>query len=160
MDRDTSMTTARIATRIFLSLALMSLFPAAANAGEKENLAELEKLAGTWQITSLESNGKAAPPQALEKFKTIDVVIKGESMTFMEAGKAVQELKIAVAADQTPKTIDIKRDKKGGKTNTALGIFRLEEKKLTLCTDDLGKQRPKEFLSKGEGISLLVFERK
>lgn len=149
----------RISAPIALALAVISLFPLAAIAGEKENRAELEKLAGTWQITALESNGNAAPPQALEKFKKVDVVIKGDAMTFMEGGKAVQELKIAVVADQTPKTIDITATR-GGKTEVALGIFVREEKKMKLCTDDRGKQRPKEFSSKGEGISLLTFERK
>lgn len=156
-------TVSRIAGSLAVVLAAVSFLATAVVAGEKENLAELEKLAGSWKMTSIENNGNAAPPQALERFKKVDIVIKGYSMTFLEEGKAVQELTISVAADQSPKTIDIKGAKagtKGGKEETALGIYVLEGKTLKLCTDDRGKQRPKEFSSKGEGISLLVLDRK
>lgn len=134
-----------------------------ANAADKvDAAAELAKLEGTYVCESIEENGSPAPEKEFAAVKMLNFVIKGDTMTIKdkdeEKGAKVQ--KIEIDASKTPKHIDFIREF-GNSKRVMLGIYSLDGKTLKICSDNLGKERPTEFTTKGKkAMSLIVLVRK
>jgi uncharacterized protein (TIGR03067 family) len=117
---------------------------------------ELEKLQGTWVVTSGEREGKPLPEAMAKSAK---LVITGKRVQVFLKGKEDHEQTLEIDPGQNPKHMNLTRELDGRKT-TLLGIYSLEGKTLKLCGDDRGKERPTEFSTQGKpGYSLLVLER-
>lgn len=129
---------------------------AAVRADKEPGATEIE---GTYTFVSMESNGKPAPKVAIDDLKDTKFVIKGSDFT-MHTKLGKQEMTFTLDASKKPKEIDLIRKAPGGKSESAPGIYSLEGKRLTICIDEKGKLRPKDFVTKGfERTSMLVLEK-
>lgn len=130
---------------------------------DKADAAELAKLEGTYTFVTGEKDGEPPPPQVIEQFKKIQVVIKGNSFKFVIEGKPDRDNEIKLDATKSPKQIDLSGTSNDGKKKVSVsGIYSIEGKTLKLCIDENGKSRPTGFDTKGKGKSIvtMVFERK
>jgi uncharacterized protein (TIGR03067 family) len=117
---------------------------------------DVEKFQGTWTALSGERDGKAVPPEVLQKMK---LVVKGNRYTFTtESG--TEEGTFTLAATKKPKSVDVMPLSGPDKGKTVHGIYELESDQHKSCFAPAGKDRPKEFSSKpGSGNSLFVLKR-
>jgi len=132
-------------------LGFLAVRPAAADDAVK---AELDKLQGTWQLVSAETDGKAAPAEQLKKVR---VVIKGSKHSVYFGDSAVaKEIPFSIDPSRKPKeTTDMLPDGKQIK-----GIYELNGDTLKSCVASPGKERPTAFSAKaGSGHTLRVFKR-
>jgi uncharacterized protein (TIGR03067 family) len=115
---------------------------------------ELEKLQGTWQLVSAETDGKPAPEETIKKVK---VVIQGAKHTVYFGEEVIaKEIAFQIDPSADPKTVDDTLP--DGKM--IHGIYELDGDTLTSCVAAVDKERPTEFVSKpGTGHTLRVFKR-
>lgn len=135
-----------------LLLGFTVLFPASIEADEKS---ELKKLKGQYKVVKLSRGGKQAPEKVLKN----TLVIEGNVFTMITPrdGNDVKEPITAKLDDsQRPKHVTLVND---GKPQL-VGIYKLENSKLTFCFNRAGKARPSKFESKaGSEWMLMVVER-
>jgi uncharacterized protein (TIGR03067 family) len=115
---------------------------------------ELEKLQGTWQLVSAETNGKKAPGEQVRKVR---VVIRGDKHTVCFGEKSVaEEVPFRIDPTKRPKTVDdLLPDGK-----RILGIYEVNGDTLRSCVAPVGKDRPTQFSAEaGSGHTLRVFRR-
>ena len=122
----------------------------------KDNVvkAELEKLQGTWQLISAETDGKKLPEETVKKIR---VVIKGNKHTVHFGDKVVaKQIPFTLDPTKKPKTTDDTLP--DGKQ--IFGIYELKGDILKSCVAGIGKNRPKKFAAaQGSGHTLRVFKR-
>lgn len=124
---------------------------------EKEPAAT--EIDGTYKFVSMEANGKPGPKVANDELTETKFVLKGGNFS-MQRKNETQEMTFTLDPSKKPKEIDLIRKRGEGKSEAALGIYSLEGKRLTICIDEKGKLRPKEFVTKGfERTSMLVLEK-
>ncbi len=140
-------------SRLSLTLGVVLLLGTAAADDKKE----LEKLAGTWNVTAIEVEGKSVPA---DKIKSSTLTMKGDKYTFKVGDDTIEGV-WKIDASGKPKTIDAKRTNGKDKDQTLLGIYLLEGDELKTCFSAPGKEeRPKDFSAKeGSGQRLYVFQR-
>lgn len=114
---------------------------------------DLEKLQGDWKQVRSEQNGESNEGPGLT------VRIKGDKLQLLVNGKPNEEAVITLKLDPStdPKLIDVVLPNK----SVIEGIYKLDGKKWTICvrtTADV-KDRPAEFVGKGNNVVLLEFER-
>jgi uncharacterized protein (TIGR03067 family) len=124
----------------------------AADTREDAVKAELEKLHGTWQLVSVETEGKAPPEEVI---KTIRVVIAGSKHT-VHVGDQVPAKDIPFTIDPTKKPKETTDRLPDG--TEIKGIYELDGDTLKSCVAPPGKDRPTEFKGKG-GNTVRVFKR-
>jgi uncharacterized protein (TIGR03067 family) len=124
----------------------------AADAKEDAAKAELEKFQGTWQLVSVETEGKAPSEDVI---KTIRVVIAGSKHT-VHVGDQVAAKEIPFALDPTKKPKEVTDTLPDGKE--IKGIYELDGDTLKSCVAPVGMDRPTEFKGKN-GNTLRVFKR-
>ena len=133
----------------------------AAEQGKKDAKAELKKFEGTWIPVSGKINGNKLPEDALKELK---LTFKGNTVTRQTNDKTVKAI-FQVDPNKEPKQFDAKGEE-DGKEAKALGIYKFEDGKLTICSvRGRGKElkRPKEFSTKGgtkEAAVILVVLKK
>jgi len=98
---------------------------------------ELGKLQGTWEVLTLEMEGRKMPAGG-------HIVVKGKRFTSLSMG-ATYEGTIAIGGTGTPWTLDLKFTAGPEKGNTNRGIFEFVGETWRLCLNLTGKDRPKEF---------------
>jgi uncharacterized protein (TIGR03067 family) len=132
--------------------------PLATGDGNKEPLdVDYAKLEGTWQVVSLEVDGKEIPKETIKESR---LIIKGKEFTMKEK-IATYKGTFSIDSSKSPKTIDIKFTEGPEKGNTSLGIYELDGDDLKLCLTVTAKERPTEFTTKaksGHGFELLKRE--
>ncbi len=123
------------------------------DAGKKE----MEKLKGTWQMTSFERDGET--PFDADTIATIKTTIDADGKLKVEVGEMPNtEAKIAIDPTKKPKTIDFvftSGDLDGQKSQ---GIYELTDDTFKYCRAAPDKPRPTEFSSK-DGQTLSVYKR-
>ena len=120
--------------------------------------AELEKLRGTWQLVSAETDGKKTPD---EQIKQIRIIIEGDHHTVMFGDKAVVH-KVRFTLDPTTelKSIEDHLENEPYKGKTIRAIYRVEGDRLTSCVGSIDGPRPTDFVAKpGSGWTLRRFRR-
>jgi uncharacterized protein (TIGR03067 family) len=118
---------------------------------------ELEKLQGDWVMVSGERNGEALPD---EQIKALKRTIKDDEFTVMRDGETVAKGKFTVDPSKSPKTIDVTITEGDNKDKTMKGIYEIDGDNYKVCFAPSGKDRPKEFSSKGdEGLTLSVWKK-
>jgi uncharacterized protein (TIGR03067 family) len=124
----------------------------AADAKDDAITAETKKLNGTWQLVSVEMEGKA--PSA-DVIKTIRVVIRdGKHTVHVGDQVAVKDIPFTIDPSKSPKeTTDTLPD-----GSTIKGIYELDGDTLKSCVAPAGKDRPTKFEGKG-GNTVRVFKR-
>jgi uncharacterized protein (TIGR03067 family) len=114
---------------------------------------EYQKFTGTWRIESMVVEGAKVEE---DQFKTARLVLKGDKFS-MTHGDVTYGGTYRVDVSKKPKTIDVVFTEGPDKGNTLLGIYELDGDTYKVC---IGKERPKEFVSKpGSGHVLEVFKR-
>jgi uncharacterized protein (TIGR03067 family) len=118
---------------------------------------EMEKLQGTWVMVSSERNGEALPDNQIKAFKR---TIKGDEFTVARDAETVAKGTFTVDPSKSPKTIDVTITEGDNKDKKMLGIYEIDGDNHKVCYAPFGKDRPKEFSSKGEeGLVLSVWKR-
>jgi uncharacterized protein (TIGR03067 family) len=116
-----------------------------------------EALQGRWKTRSLVISGKSATAKAVSAFTA---TIQGDVLTFWNGAKKGEEIKFALGAAASPKTIDIFPVTGPRKDQRHPGIYLMDGKTLKLCWALPGKPRPAAFESKkGSDIFLIELER-
>ena len=119
-----------------------------------------EKLDGEWVLTSFEKDGKKVPEEDFKGMK-IRFVTSSGTVAVTKGEKTLAEGKVDVDPAKQPKTINVTITSEGPqKGKNSLGIYRVDGDFLTLCMNESGTVRPKDFASKpGSGLSLRKYTR-
>lgn len=124
---------------MFRSLAGSLVFVVAAGALAADE-SDLKALEGTYTVTLMEHEGKAAEKELLQKTK---FAIKGDTLTITFGGDE-KKAKIKLDAAKTPHHIDISPSEGPEKGKTFPGIYKMDKGELTLAFTEKSV-RPKEF---------------
>lgn len=124
---------------------------------------ELKKLAGTWEVVSVESNGRKG---AEGELTGLAYVFEADGKWKLQKdGENQAEGTYTIDPAKEPPTIDYKivsSISEESKGKSSLGIYKLDGDKLTVCrTWPDNEQRPTEFVAGEESKCILtVFTRK
>lgn len=117
---------------------------------------ELAKLQGVWVFESQTVGGKGSTKEQLDPMR---IAIKGGTLTRGSGAISIAS-KMTIDPSKKPKAIDLVTGLPGGGSETARGIYELSGDALTICYDNTGKERPKEFKSaEGSTVVLSVLKR-
>jgi|SRR5579884_1060256 len=131
-----------------LPLAVVALLPLLA-AAEPAN-GDARGIQGTWLVVAVEKDGvKMEVP--------LELHLKIRRDRLEGFGGADPQFKLGV--DKGVATIDITPDKGPDRGKTGKGVYELKDDALKICVpDDIAKERPKAFTSKG-GYGILYLRR-
>jgi uncharacterized protein (TIGR03067 family) len=130
----------------------------AGTAKDDEKQKDMDKLQGKWQSAVSIVDGT----QRWTSLKINGNVLVYESNRSKGNGGEASFVKFTCELDtsKTPKQIDLTWAEFANKGKIQFGIYKIEDDKLTLCTSQIGKERPKGFeVKEGSGQSLVVLER-
>src|SRR5437867_3191274 len=117
---------------------------------------DLEKLQGTWDIVSLEVEGRA---MAEHGFKGSQIVVQGNKFNSLSMG-ATYKGKLKVESAKTPKRLDLMFEEGPEKGNKSLAIYELDGDSWRICLTVTAKDRPTTFATKpGSGLALETLKR-
>jgi len=117
---------------------------------------DLDRLQGTWNVVSLESDGQKMPATA---FSGARIVVNGREFKSLGMG-ATYEGTLEVDAASTPKAFDLLFTAGHAEGHRNLGIYQLDGDIWTICLATRGNKRPKKFETKaGTGFALETLER-
>ena len=114
----------------------------------------LKQLEGNYTLQSAEKGGEKAPPEALKDLKSIS--IKGDRFTIHGPGGQDKVATISVDPTQKPAHFNVTPNEGPEKDKKLPGIYKLEKGLLTICVDDGGKARPKDFATSKEDRNILL----
>jgi uncharacterized protein (TIGR03067 family) len=118
---------------------------------------ELERHQGTWRATSSIYDGQEAPQEIV---RSITRTVEKDHVVWKRDGKSFAGTRIELDPSRDPKTIDVIPDGGKDRGERVLGIYKLEDDRLTICMAAPGQPRPKEFKAdKGSGCTLRTFIR-
>jgi uncharacterized protein (TIGR03067 family) len=118
---------------------------------------EIEQHQGIWLASSFRRDGQETPQEIV---RTITRTVVGDHVVWKRNGKDFAGTALVLDPRQSPKAIDVIAD--GGPTRgkRVLGIYRLDNNRLTICMADADQPRPKNFMAeKGSRQTLMVFTR-
>jgi uncharacterized protein (TIGR03067 family) len=122
-------------------------------AGEVDK--ELEKLQGEWVAVFHEVSGV---PFTAGEFARVEMAIKGDKWILKTANSNFYRISLNPTA--APKEIDRSCSDGPFAGKVFLGIYKLEEDMLTLCTNSGGKKRPQRFSTREDTeFKLYIFKR-
>lgn len=135
------------------TLCLALLLAADAAEGAKK---DLEKMQGAWAPVEYVLDGN---PATAEGRKAIRLRVQGDRSEFTRGTVSLHgTYKLNPA--RTPKELDVVLTDGPNKGQTRQGIYTFEGDRLKICLATVGKERPKEFVSRPEsGVALEVWER-
>ena len=111
---------------------------------------DLEKLQGTWNVTSVVMDGQEMPLEA----DGSRIVVKGNRFTSLGMG-ATYEGTLELDQKKTPKTFDLVFTAGHAAGTRNVGIYTLDGKSWTICLATRGTRRPRSFASRaGTGVAL------
>ena len=112
---------------------------------------ELERLQGTWDITSLETEGKKMGESAV---RGSQIRISGNTFETVAMG-ATYKGRIEIDAAKKPKQLDLVFEAGPEKGTRSLAIYEIDEDRWRICLGLTGKKRPTAFSTKaGSGHAL------
>ena len=137
-------------------VATAGLLSAAYAPADKAATKEYARIEGTWNLVSLQMDGKKMPEKS---FKGTQLICKGRDFTFVQ-GKESLKGTFKVDVSKTPRQMDATFTNGPEAGKTALCIFELTDDTYRICVALVGKPRPTAFASKaGTGHVLEVFKR-
>src|SRR4030081_989685 len=117
-------------------------------------MTDLDKLQGSWNITSLEVEGQPMPAPCGAR-----IVIEGTRFQSLGMG-AVYEGTVEVDGTKKPKAFDLVFTAGPEKGNRSLGIYELKGDRWKICLTVTGDKRPKKFATTpGSGCALETLAR-
>jgi uncharacterized protein (TIGR03067 family) len=139
----------------FLMMTGLALLLAACSRQAPAPKTDLDRLQGTWNLTSAMQDAKPLPD---DKVKQTTIVFKGDTFRFPRSAEYATSRAGTIKLDEskTPKEMDAISTEK----EVMLGIYALEENGYKVCFAPAGKPRPTEFTSTpGSGYILQSWER-
>ncbi len=125
--------------------------------GNEDAAKELKKFQGTWKVTRMEVDGVRIPQVA---FENVTVVIDGAKLSFLDKGKAYDEIECALDPSKKPREIDLRYVAGLKKGVIEKGIYEVDGDTLKICQSLTRKKRPTEPGSpKGSAQQLMVLKR-
>ncbi len=117
---------------------------------------DLDKLQGTWDVSSLEADGQRMPATV---FNGAKIVIKGTKFRSIGMG-ATYEGSVELDSSTKPKAFDLLFTAGHARGHRNVGIYKLNGDKWTICLATRGNQRPRKFATAaGTGFTLETLER-
>src|SRR5579862_7003132 len=122
---------------------------------------ELTLFQGNWKVVSIkESDKEKNPPDDFVKGLAVNVTGNVMKITTNKGKEVVVTFNLKLDPAKKPKAIDMTISDGPDKGKVEPGIYKFEGDKLTLCTEDQGKERPTTFATKeGTTISLIVLQK-
>lgn len=114
---------------------------------------ELAPFQGSWQIESVEENGKKVDA---EEFKGRTLVFASDHVLVRGPGKFMQMAVLKLGFAKKPKTINVTIVQGEDRGTTMLGIYTIEADTLKLCLDPDGEERPKVFAAPADSKRKLM----
>jgi uncharacterized protein (TIGR03067 family) len=119
---------------------------------------DLDRLQGTWTLSSMEREGEAAPADELQGST---VVYEGNRMSLRDGDRVRRRGIITLAPERTPKAINTWDQDGPYEDQTVPGIYELEGDTLRICFARPGQDRPKQFTTKsGTGVLFCVYKKR
>jgi uncharacterized protein (TIGR03067 family) len=139
-------------------LAALSVMCAIALVGADEPKKKETTLKGKWSLVSLTHGGKAASADLLKDFKS---TFEEKSYKNVMNGEVIEEGEFSFDDAKSPKTIDFDIKKGHSEGKKQVGIFKIEEEKLTLVLAEPDvTERPTSFkIEEGSRLIEAVLER-
>ena len=120
---------------------------------------QLRALEGTWEIETLEIDGRAMFPALLTRATGARILIDGDRFRSEMTGQTYDGV-FNIDVEAEPHAIDIEFVEGPEAGNFNYGIYRVEGDQFTLCMDMNGKDRPRAFAtSAGSGHALETLRR-
>jgi uncharacterized protein (TIGR03067 family) len=117
---------------------------------------DLDKLQGTWKITSLEADGQQVSDGV---FASATISIHGDRFTSAGMG-ATYEGTVEIDSESRPKAFDLVFTVGHAQGHRNLGIYKLAGDNWTICLATRGDKRPKTFATAPDtGLALEILER-
>src|SRR5262249_7687333 len=121
------------------------------SASERGMKKAIEKLQGTWEVVSLEIEGR---PMGESGFRGSRIVVKGDTFATCSMG-ATYRGTLRVDAAKKPGALDLLFEEGPEKGNRSLGIFELDGDTWKICLTVHGDTRPRAFETRpGSGLAL------
>ena len=107
---------------------------------------------GAWTATSSIYDGQEAPEALV---RSITRTVEKDHVVWKRDGKSFAGTRIELDPSRDPRSIDVIPDGGKDRGERVLGIYKLEDDRLTICMAAPGQPRPKEFKAeKGSGCTL------
>jgi uncharacterized protein (TIGR03067 family) len=117
---------------------------------------DLDRLQGTWYVTSIETDGTRLPASAIGESQ---IVVTGTRFTSLAMG-ATYAGTLELQQGSRPKGLDLLFTAGPEQGNRNRGIYKLEGARWTICLATRGTNRPTTFTSKsGTGVALQTLSR-
>ena len=127
-----------------------------ADARDAANKKDVEKWKGTWQVVSLENDGKTAASDQVAKMK---LTVKGTDYHFQN-GDLSEHGSYRFNAATDPKQLDIVVGDGPDKGKVYLVIYEVADDRLSICLESANKKRPTALAAPtGSGCVLEVWKR-
>jgi uncharacterized protein (TIGR03067 family) len=136
--------------RPFMLVAVCALLLGPDKKGDKQPMADQEKIQGTWALVAGERSGKLLPGEVAQHVK---LVFARDKRTTRNKDRHT-EATFKLDSSKTPKEIDL--DMEG---NVGKGIYQLDGDNLKIAHGEVGDARPREFPKPGSGLTVLVLKR-
>jgi uncharacterized protein (TIGR03067 family) len=129
-------------------------------AREDQAAKDLKQFQGAWLLESAEINGMKIDAETLKNAgHEITLIVKGDKIA-LKLKRGDMEGTLKLDPTRKPKAYDSKATDPEGQTHEAVGIYKLEDDRLTVCYVAAGKGRPTEFRSDaGSEAVVQVFKR-
>jgi uncharacterized protein (TIGR03067 family) len=122
-------------------------------------IGEQQKFQGTWIARAVEVNGEQI---AEESFKHGRMIVNGGRVTLLFKGEVRARGNVTFDANKTPSEITLEFTEGTDKGKRSLGIYKVEDGRLTICWTLVGvsRERPSRFeTAPKSGLTLVVQER-
>jgi uncharacterized protein (TIGR03067 family) len=131
----------------------------AADAPQDAVKKDMEKLKGTWKITSFDRNGEK--PIGDDQLEAVTTTIGADGSFKVEAGgQTVVAATIKIDPTKKPKAIDFTFTEGDLSGTKALGIYEVTDEGFKYCRAAADKPRPTDFSAKeGSEQTLVVYKR-
>ncbi len=133
------------------------LLVAADSGKDSDARKERERLAGTWQVVTMENDGART---AAADVKQLRVIFTGKKLTWDRGEKERYDATYRLDPAASPKTIDVTflMGPREGKTHK--GVYQLKGNELKICWSASGQERPRDFTAgRKSSRTLLVLKR-
>jgi uncharacterized protein (TIGR03067 family) len=118
---------------------------------------ELDRHQGTWRATSSIYDGQEGSSEVV---RSITRTVEDDHVVWKRDGKSFAGTRIELDPSHDPKAIDVIPDGGQNRGERVLGIYKLEQDRLTICMAAPGQPRPKAFKAENDsGCTLRTFIR-
>jgi uncharacterized protein (TIGR03067 family) len=118
---------------------------------------DLDRLQGTWVLTSMETEGDDVPAESIKDWTA---TYERNRLTLRAGDRIRRRGLVTLAAERSPKAINTWDQDGPYEDQTVPGIYELKGDTLRLAFSRPGQERPKEFTSKtGTAFLVCVYKR-